>query len=84
MKIDELPEYVEHFRERVLQDALAQATASYWHKRAEAFEAAAPRPCDFTGRATEEELEFRRRAMATAAQACRQKAALMLGGDGDG
>lgn len=37
MRLDELEEYVEHFRRRVLQDALAEATAAYWRRRAMAF-----------------------------------------------
>lgn len=35
----DLAEHVEHFRARVLQDALAEATAAYWERRAETFEA---------------------------------------------
>jgi hypothetical protein len=34
-----LDEYVEHFRARVLQDALNEATATYWLRRAEQFAA---------------------------------------------
>jgi hypothetical protein len=37
MKPTELYDYVEHFRMRVLQDALQEATAGYWNRRAEAF-----------------------------------------------
>lgn len=35
-------EYVENFRRRVLQDALTQATASHWRRRADQLEAARP------------------------------------------
>lgn len=38
MKLPDLTEHVEHFRARVLQDALAEATSSYWLRRAEAFD----------------------------------------------
>lgn len=37
-----LGEYLDHFQRRVLQDALAEATAAYWLRRAEDFEAAKP------------------------------------------
>lgn len=43
---DALGEYVEHFGRRVLQDALAEATASYWNRRARAFAAVGTEKCD--------------------------------------
>lgn len=45
-----------HFRARVLQDALDQATVGYWLARAAALSASLPRPGDFMGRATSQEL----------------------------
>ena len=69
-------ERVRHFRLRVLADALSEATASYWNHRAEQFENAAPRPGDFTGRATAAELAERGRHCRARAQACRQRALL--------
>lgn len=45
MKRD-LAEYVEHFRHRVLQDALAEATSAYWLRRAETFAAVGDTQCD--------------------------------------
>lgn len=42
-------EYLDHFRARVLQDAFAEATADYWLRRAEAYEAARPRLTDHPG-----------------------------------
>lgn len=69
-------DYVAHFQMRVLQDALTEATAACWEKRAQQFEDAAPRPGDFTGRATPLEIAARlRRCLATAA-ACRAHASL--------
>ncbi len=65
---------VRHFRLRVLSDALSEATANYWNRRAEAFEAAAPRPGDFTGRATQADLDTLTRRCRKAAEACRQRA----------
>lgn len=31
-------EYVDWFQHRVIQDALTEATAAYWHRRAKAFD----------------------------------------------
>jgi hypothetical protein len=42
----ELAEYVEHFRARVLQDALNEATASHWRRRAATFAAVGNARCD--------------------------------------
>jgi hypothetical protein len=46
VKITELDDYVEHFRKRVFQDALNEATSAYWHKRAEQFAAVGNARCD--------------------------------------
>lgn len=73
-----LIEHVEHFRKRVVQDALAQATATYWHRRADQFEAALPRPGDFIGNATEDEREVRRQRITECVRACRHRAAVSL------
>lgn len=58
---------LEHFRARVLQDALDQATIGHWLARHAALSASLPRPGDFTGRASSEELN---------AQEARTRAAL--------
>lgn len=50
---------LEHFRARVLQDALDQATIGHWLKRHAALSASLPRPGDFVGRASAEELNAR-------------------------
>lgn len=42
----QLSEYVEHFRHRVLQDALNEATSSYWLRRADQFAAVGNARCD--------------------------------------
>jgi len=65
MKVTDLAEYTAHFRYRVLQDALTEATAAYWTKRAEQFDAVGNARCD------------------EIAQACRNRAAVALGGDLD-
>ena len=36
----------EHFRQRVLQDALTEATAQYWERRAQQFQAVGNPDCD--------------------------------------
>jgi len=72
---------VEHFRRRVLQDALAEATAMNWERRACAFEAALPRQGDFTGRATPDEVYARAMRVSAVAKACRHRATLGLGAD---
>ena len=46
MRPGPLVEHIEHFRERVLQDALQEATAAYWRKRAADFAAVGTPACD--------------------------------------
>ncbi|MGB3763220.1 MAG: hypothetical protein WA966_08355, partial [Ornithinimicrobium sp.] len=74
----DLEEYVEQFRGRVVQEALAAATASFWRHRAAQFEDARPREGDFTGRATTEDLAAADHRMAETAQACRNRARISL------
>lgn len=72
---------VEHFRGRILQDALTQATAEHWKRRAETLEEARHRPgIDWPGRATVDELRARWVALTTAAAACRQHAEVIAAG----
>ncbi len=42
----DLAAHVENFTRRVMQDALAEATANYWIRRAETFEAVGNPRCD--------------------------------------
>lgn len=78
---DALAEYVTHFRARVLQDAIAEAVAATWERRAATFEAARPRPGDFTGRKTAEQVREHDAELAAVALACRERAAVsLLGG----
>lgn len=72
-----LSQSIEHFQQRGLQDALAQATAQFWRKRAADFEAARPRSGEFHGRATREELAARDARCAATALACRRHAELL-------
>jgi hypothetical protein len=70
--------YLEHFRARVLQDALSEATASYWHRRSRAFAAAQTRPGDYPGRVTPTARAARDARLYATAYACRARAALAL------
>ena len=47
---------IDHFRARILQDALTEATAQYWIHRAHQFQQAAPRLDEYHGQATRDEL----------------------------
>lgn len=67
----------DHFRARLLQDALTEATAQYWLRRADQLAAGAPRPDDFHGQATPEELADRAQRAKAAAEACRRHARLL-------
>jgi hypothetical protein len=67
----------DHFKRRLLQDCLSQGLADRWLGRAESLEAARPRPGDFTGRATEAELEARSSELSQAALARRRDAWLL-------
>lgn len=81
-KMPDLTEYVEHFRTRVLQDALTEATRAYWRHRADMFEAARSRPGDFVGNATPEQIADRDARLAEIAMACRVRGAVsLIGGE---
>lgn len=72
-----LSQSIEHFKARVLQDALCSATAGFWRKRAADFEAARPKPGEYHGRATGAELDAREARCAAIALACRHHAELL-------
>jgi hypothetical protein len=46
-----LVEHVEHFQRRVMQDAINEATAAYWNRRAEDFERVGTPSADETAKA---------------------------------
>lgn len=68
---------VDHFQRRVIQDALNEARRRWWLQRAEDFERAKPRPGEYAGQATIEQLRARWKWCHHTAQACRNKAALV-------
>lgn len=77
-----LVENVEHFQHRVIQDALREATAGYWRGRAAILEWARPRPGDWHGAATREDLRGRYDQLTEQAEACRSRARVAeLGGE---
>jgi len=68
---------IDHFRERVLQDALTEATAQYWVHRAHQFQQAAPRLGEYHGQATREQLRERWIECMATSQACLSHADLI-------
>jgi hypothetical protein len=68
---------LDHFAARVLQDALTEATAGYWERRAQQFEDAAPCEDDDHGRASHDELDAAWERCQDIAQACKLHAALL-------
>ena len=74
----EVVEQVDQVARRIIIDALTEATAAYWHRRAEAFELAKPRLDDFHGQATHAELSAQWRRADETAKACRNRASLAL------
>lgn len=65
----------DHLVGRILQDAMTDATRSWWLRRAEQLEAARHRPgVDWPGHASEDALRRRWRDLTETAQACRARA----------
>lgn len=54
----DLDAYVSHFRARVLQDALAEATTAYWTRRAETFADVGTAACDEIAQACHNQARF--------------------------
>jgi hypothetical protein len=71
---------IDHFRARVLQDALTEATAAYWLRRAQAFRHAAPKRRDYPGQASLLDLAAASRRCLDIAKACERQAQLLLSG----
>jgi hypothetical protein len=63
-------------RGAALEQAWVEAQAAYWVRRARTFEDAAPRPGDFIGLATAEDLDEQAARCVAAAVACRNRATL--------
>lgn len=65
------------FRERFLADLLTQGMATFYERRARVLEWAAPRPGDFVGRATPQQLAAQSARCRETATAFRNKAAVL-------
>jgi hypothetical protein len=70
---------LDHFRARILQDALTEATAQYWVHRTHQFQQAAPRLDEYRGQATPEQLTDAWHRCMDTAQACLSHANLLRG-----
>lgn len=66
--------YLDQFAADVLADALSAASSDYWRRRAEAWETAKPKPGDYLGRCTREDLSRAWRRCDERARACRARA----------
>lgn len=71
-------DHLDHFQRRIIQAALTDATATYWRRRADTFEWARPRPTDYTGQATADQIAARDARCAESAEACRKRADVAL------
>lgn len=69
----------ERIQYRAFQDLMQVASAATWERRAAALEFARPRPGDFNGNATPEELAARDERLAREAEQCRNHAKLLRG-----
>lgn len=69
-----VPFEFDHRYARVLQDSIASALSHQWLRRAEEFERAKPRPGDFRGRATDEQVAAQTARLTAKAEACRRRA----------
>ena len=67
----------ERMRVRAVQEAVSNAAAYTWTRRAEAYESALSRDGDFRGQATAEQIAERDRRLAAQARACRAKSTLL-------
>lgn len=60
-----------------IEDIVREVSAKQWRERAHILEVCRPRPGDYRGRATDAELAEQDRRLAEAAQACRNRAAVI-------
>lgn len=74
---------LEHFRARILQDALDQATIGHWLARHAALSASLPRPGDYVGHASPAQLAAQEAHTRAALQAIEQHVHLLQHAYGD-
>ena len=70
----------EPMRRRAVQEAISNAMAATWRRRADMFDQARPRPGDYRGQATAEQIAEADRRCAEVALACRSHAAALEAG----
>ncbi|WP_377322847.1 hypothetical protein ACFJIY_25260 [Pimelobacter simplex] len=75
-EFEEFIDKYDHMVRRALQEAMAAGLAETWLRRARMFEWARPRPGDFMGRATREEIAARDARLARKAEVCRHRASI--------
>lgn len=73
--------YLANFQRRVIEDAINEATATYWHRRAATYEWARERPGDYLGRSTPEQRAARDADLVAHIERCHYLAGLALIGD---
>ena len=66
---------------RLLQDAFTAAIPGQWERRARVFESCRPRPGDYTGAASRDDLDALDHRNAVSAAQCRMHAAMLRGDD---
>jgi len=76
-RVQEPTDYLEHFGRRVLLDALNEASATYWRRRAEALRAARHREGDYLPDGRLEAARTRWRELTEAARACDNAASFL-------
>lgn len=69
-----ISEHLARLEHDIILDALRTATAAYWTRRADEFEAAKPRPDEHRGNADADTLKAAWRRCDDAARACRARA----------
>lgn len=72
---------LDNIARRILQDALSEANADHWRRRARLLEQALSRPGDYTGQATPEQIAERDERLRAAILACSLRAQLYAPGD---
>jgi hypothetical protein len=76
-RLSRVVDHVAQFQRRSIAGAVLDASATQWLKRADEFEAARPRPGDYYGQASREQLRARWDELTQIAKACRAKATVL-------
>ena len=76
--LSDVIDHIDHFQARVCREAILEAEAATWERRAVMLEWARPRTGDWHGQATRAELRARYDLLTAQAQACRLRARVSL------